>query len=306
MAKQSNDFQKLLYRIQKWLRPRGATVTESAQIFVPKLGIFREVDVLVEASGKMHTTKVAFEAKDLKRIFTVDQMDGLVGKYCAKAAAEVDRVCVVTRNGFSNAAAKMAVANGIEIYTLDEVKEREGEMLLLGSQLSIDNGRNIIRVQLSAADCSQITDDDVFKSSACCQAHGCPHENVLDILEKYVNGMEENELQMALQHGEGRFLLIDISRLFLRAKNRNIPLASARIEIEPSLRSPFENKSYVLRGGPIGEQTYTEALAKASGDHDIRFVVDPSIKLNSPIEVSLKMRHKKELSHRIKRKAPLG
>jgi hypothetical protein len=118
MPQRSNDFQHLVYLIQKALAPKDAIVVESA--IVEHAGGTREIDVLVNANIGMYRMKIAVEARDHKRKLDVTDVEMYIGKYRSPDGIPVNQIVLVSRKGFTEAAKARARAVGMKVFTLDE------------------------------------------------------------------------------------------------------------------------------------------------------------------------------------------
>ena len=114
----TNEFLHLFALIQRAIAPHGAKITESALVKAPGFGGLREIDVLLESQVGPFTMKVAFEANDHGRKLDVTDVETIIGKYKSIGGLTVDRVVLVSRHGFSNAATQKAGQNGIRLLTL--------------------------------------------------------------------------------------------------------------------------------------------------------------------------------------------
>jgi len=123
MPKRSNEFQRVVYSIQRALAPKGAKVTES---YMTSDGITdREVDVLIEGKYGQYRLKIAVEAKDHARPLSVVDIESLIGKYQSGTGLKVNKIVVVSKSGFSRAAKEKADRADIELLTLKEATEVE-------------------------------------------------------------------------------------------------------------------------------------------------------------------------------------
>lgn len=120
MAKQTNAFQQLIHYIYEKLEGQGATVTESALLLEQNVDeeILREVDVLIEKTIDDETVRIAVECRDRNSKDDIQWVDCLIGKYMNLV---VHKVIAVSNSGYSKSAQLKAVANRIELMTLEEV-----------------------------------------------------------------------------------------------------------------------------------------------------------------------------------------
>jgi len=123
MPRRTNDFQELVSLVQKALVPSGAQVTDSALVDVPGMSEPREIDVLIETAVGPYHMKIAVEARDTRRKMDSTQFESLVGKYFVEGGVKVNKVVIVTHNGFFNPVIERAKHLGVELLTLTEAKD---------------------------------------------------------------------------------------------------------------------------------------------------------------------------------------
>ena len=124
VPQRSNEFQRLIVRIEAALGGDAATVTESAQLPERDGGTLREVDILVEGVINRTPIRVAIETRDHGRAQSVEWIDRLIGKY---RDLPVDRIVAVSRSGFSEAAKVKAGANRISAVDFAEALAADWE-----------------------------------------------------------------------------------------------------------------------------------------------------------------------------------
>src|SRR5690606_8449036 len=83
----------------------------------------REIDVLIETAIGPYHMKIAVEAKDNRRKLDSTQFESLVGKYFVEGGVKVNKVVIVTHNGFYNPVIERARQLGVELLTLSEAKD---------------------------------------------------------------------------------------------------------------------------------------------------------------------------------------
>ena len=121
MPKRTNQFQSLIYNIEKSLANESTHVEESALV-KDNLGIEREIDVLITTTINQIEIKLAVECRDYNRDQTISWIDELVGKY---SNISVDKIIAVSSSGFSNTAKEKAEQNNIIAISLDEANKHE-------------------------------------------------------------------------------------------------------------------------------------------------------------------------------------
>ncbi len=116
MPHRTNAFQQLVALLESQLAPVGAIVTESGELTDPRTGSIREVDVVVELSTVPRRLLFVVECSDQRGRLDAEWMYKIVGKY---AEDDVPLV-LVSRNGFTREAQRLADAHGYETTTLAE------------------------------------------------------------------------------------------------------------------------------------------------------------------------------------------
>lgn len=117
MSRRTNDFQTLIYLIERQLAPQGARVTESKLLRDSRGNEEREIDVAIETEVGGHPVIIGVECIDHRRSASVVWIDNLIGKY---RNLPVHKVIAVSRSGLSKAALRKAVGANIETLSLNE------------------------------------------------------------------------------------------------------------------------------------------------------------------------------------------
>jgi hypothetical protein len=124
VPERSNDFQRLVFQLQKQLVQDGFSVTESKMV-AGRTGRKREVDIAIEGKVGGHAVFFAVECRDHERRPDVKWIEELVGKYQHVPA---DKVIAVSRSGFSADAIDLArtnVAPRIETLSLTDALDTD-------------------------------------------------------------------------------------------------------------------------------------------------------------------------------------
>ena len=100
----------------------GAVVSESAMLNERSSLTQREVDILIEHKLAGHRLRIGIECRDRAAKDDITWVDGIIGKY---RDLDVDKVILVSRSGFTQAATEKALANRIECCTLQEFSESD-------------------------------------------------------------------------------------------------------------------------------------------------------------------------------------
>lgn len=131
MPRRTNRFQKLVRLIQHQLADTGHVVSESKMMKDRIDGEEAEVDVVIEGSINGFATTFGFEVRDSKSRKKTRKLDrnaaiAIVGKY----KDLVDRIVVVSRNGFTRTALKYFKMRGVTaIHLTDAVTNEWGPEL---------------------------------------------------------------------------------------------------------------------------------------------------------------------------------
>lgn len=118
MPRRSNDFQRLIARVEKQLVGTSGSVRESV-LLTDATGTEREVDVLVEADIGQHPVRIAIECRDHARPADVTWIDELAGKY---QTMPVSQVVAVSSSGFTDTALSHAQSGAIRALTLADAE----------------------------------------------------------------------------------------------------------------------------------------------------------------------------------------
>ena len=129
MPPRTNDFQQLVALIEQSLAPKGAKITQSAEVAVKGLSTLREVDVLIDGEYGEYKLKIAIEAKDEGRKISVPTFESYLAKYRGECRVMVDKFVIVSRRGFTKGVIEKAAATDVELLTLEQAKEKKWETL---------------------------------------------------------------------------------------------------------------------------------------------------------------------------------
>ena len=123
MPQRTNEFQELVTLVQQAFAPVGARITPSAMVDVPGQSTQREIDVLIESGVGPYSIKIAVEAKDEGRKMDQVRFEQLLGKYFSEGSIKVNKLVVITHNGFYDPVIERAAAYGpqIELLTYNKV-----------------------------------------------------------------------------------------------------------------------------------------------------------------------------------------
>jgi len=118
MPPRTNPFQELVTLVQRALAPTGAKITPSAMVDVPGQDSQREIDVLIESSLGPYRITIAVEAKDERRKMDQSRLEQLLGKYTTEGSIKVNKLVIVTHQGFHEPAIERAKRYGDQVELL--------------------------------------------------------------------------------------------------------------------------------------------------------------------------------------------
>lgn len=105
MPARTNQFQRLVYEIERQLAPLGATVEESAMLPERVSGELREVDVLVSLDEGHHRVRIGIECQDRARPATKQWVEATAKKH---EELGINKTVLVSSSGFYSAARRRA------------------------------------------------------------------------------------------------------------------------------------------------------------------------------------------------------
>ena len=125
MPQRSNAFQRLVYLV-KTHAAHPAVVTESKLLSDRHTGALREVDIVVETVVAGHNLLLAFECRDSARAADVSWVEEMIGKH---ERLPSNALVLASRAGFSAEARRVALAEHVELLSLDEGEENVRSLL---------------------------------------------------------------------------------------------------------------------------------------------------------------------------------
>ena len=121
MPKRTNEFQKVVYLMQKQLAD-SAIVTESKLIVDPETNKEVEIDIFVEGKLSEVPIRIGIECISEGRPATVEWVREMIGKH---SSLPIDKTVLVSKSGFCKQAITKAQANGVEAISLDQAIEAD-------------------------------------------------------------------------------------------------------------------------------------------------------------------------------------
>lgn len=121
MPKRTNDFQRIVFLIQKILGDR-AVVQESALLKDRETGNDVEVDILIRGDVAGTTVVIGVECVDRSRPSDIEWVRSMLKKH---EDLPIDKPIFVSKAGFTRQAIAKAKANGAETLTFEEVENHD-------------------------------------------------------------------------------------------------------------------------------------------------------------------------------------
>jgi hypothetical protein len=177
MPKRTNEFQDLVALIQRALAPRGAEVTESAEVAAESPEDLREIDVLIKTAVGPYEIKIAVEAKDESRKMDLVKFESIIAKYTGRSGVLVNQVVVISRKGFAKRVIERAKRENIVLLTLAEAMQQDwssaipkGIVFGVGPHLA----RFEFNPQPAQLDPMRLAQEGEFVCTCCGKTHGSP------------------------------------------------------------------------------------------------------------------------------------
>jgi hypothetical protein len=105
MPARTNQFQRLVYEVERQLAPLGAVVEESAMLPERASGELREVDILVSLDEGHHRVRIGIECQDKSRPATKQWVEATAKKH---EELGINKTVLVSSSGFYSAARRRA------------------------------------------------------------------------------------------------------------------------------------------------------------------------------------------------------
>ncbi len=179
MPARTNDFQRLVALVERAFAGKDAKITESAMVIAPGFGSLREIDVLVETKAGQHALKIAVEAKDHGRPLNQVEVGAIIAKYRSPGGlTHISNVVIVTANGYSKDAKRLAALNGVEALTLSRLKPEDIAATLFKPSRAIlrHAGRPYVtNVRILFAKSLKFNPQEVPHGRLICRCHGNDH-----------------------------------------------------------------------------------------------------------------------------------
>jgi hypothetical protein len=218
----TNEFQELVRLLEQSLHSSKAKITCPAMVQAQGLEGFREVDILIEDKLGPCTIKIAVEATDLGKKMALPKYDSLAHKYLGAGRVGVNKLIIVTRLGYSADVMEKAALEGVELVTLDEVKNADWPELVRRPMRIETKGSPYICTIGFKPEVPGATPRDLFKEAKISCSHGADFGLAIDYLRKYLHNVLLKVKPNALKDLEER------------AKQPGLNGAHATFEFKPS------------------------------------------------------------------------
>lgn len=125
MPRRTNEFQEVVAEIQRHLDP-GATVEESAMLADRTTGTLREVDICIRGRVANQEVVVSVECRDHGRPADVTWVEQM---HCKHSRLATDLLILASHSSFTAEAIKVADANNIRHFALDDIDATSSDRL---------------------------------------------------------------------------------------------------------------------------------------------------------------------------------
>jgi hypothetical protein len=122
MPRRTNDFQRLLFQIEKQLAPLGAVVEESAMLPERGTGDLREVDILISLDEGQHRVRIGIECQDKSRPATKQWVEAIAKKH---EELGINKTVLISSSGFYAAAQRKAESLFITVLDFTSVDKAD-------------------------------------------------------------------------------------------------------------------------------------------------------------------------------------
>jgi hypothetical protein len=122
MPRRTNDFQRLLFQIEKQLAPLGAIVEESAMLPERGTGDLREVDILISLDEGQHRVRIGIECQNKSRPATKQWVEAIAKKH---EELGINKTVLISSSGFYAAARRKAEILFITVLDFTSVDDAD-------------------------------------------------------------------------------------------------------------------------------------------------------------------------------------
>lgn len=122
MPARTNQFQNLVYEIERQLAPLGAIVEQSAMLPERLSGELREVDILVSLDEGYHRVRIGIECQDKSRPATKQWVEAIAKKH---EELGINKTVLVASAGFYSAARRRAASLFIGVVDIENIAKAD-------------------------------------------------------------------------------------------------------------------------------------------------------------------------------------
>lgn len=122
MPARTNQFQKLVYEIERQLAPLGAIVEESAMLPERVTGELREVDILVSLDEGHHCVRIGIECQDRSRPATKQWVEAIAKKH---EELGINKTVLISSSGFYASARRRAESLFISVLDITGIDKAD-------------------------------------------------------------------------------------------------------------------------------------------------------------------------------------
>ncbi len=120
MPARSNEYQRLVYLINRALAQSEAQIIESAMLYDSEAQTDREIDILLKSKISGHEILIGIECTSVKNPVDLVRLEGLKEKH---RKVGINKTVVVSRSGFTKTAKDYARKNHIQLLTFDAAQK---------------------------------------------------------------------------------------------------------------------------------------------------------------------------------------
>jgi hypothetical protein len=190
MPPRTNQFQKLVYAIERQLAPLGAIVEESAMLPERVSGEPREVDILISLDEGHHKVRIGIECQDRSRPASKQWVEAIAKKH---EELGINKTVLISSSGFYEAARRRAESLFIGIVDIEDIAKADWPAEIF-SNLKVpvrDRSSEVIKYSWGLMDIVPGQPQKAvskWKGLTGRLADGSPVE-IFQIIEKYGNGI---------------------------------------------------------------------------------------------------------------------
>jgi hypothetical protein len=217
MPARTNQFQRLVYEIERQLAPLGAVVEESAMLPERLSHELREVDILVSLDEGHHRVRIGIECQDKSRPATKQWVEAIAKKH---EELGINKTVLVSSSGFYSAARRRAESLFMSVIDIANITRADWPTEVL-RHLKVpvrDRGSEIVKIGWGFLELGPGQTRKTVSNLKGVKAE-LPNGSRVDLLEvvqQYGNGI----LKQAATHEEGPQFAVgrlhDDIRLFRR------------------------------------------------------------------------------------------